>query len=110
MKTKILMLVMVLAWALCGTGDVYAEGFEGLSDIPSTGEMVMIGVGVVFVITFIIVAALNLADDGEAKGAEEAEEEIDISRIEPAAEVKLRIDPVLTLQKNAVGAGLSLSF
>jgi len=99
-KTKILMLVMVFAWALCGAGDVHAD----LDDIPSTGEMVMIGVGVALVITFIIVAVLSIGDD------EEAEEEINLSRIEPAAKVKLRIDPVLTLQKNAVGGGLSFSF
>ena len=103
MKTKILVsvLVTVFAWALCGVGDVHAEGLE---DIPSTGEFVMIGVVVALVITVIIVVALNAGDD------EEAEEEILVSRIEPAAKVQLRIDPVLTLQKNAVGAGLSLSF
>ena len=99
-KTKILVsvLVMVFAWALYGVGDVYAEG---LDDIPSTGDFVMIGVAVVLVITVIIVAALNAGDD---------EEEILVSRIEPAAKVQLRFDPVLTLQKSAVGAGLSFSF
>ena len=101
MKTKILMLVTVFAWVLCGAGDVHAEGFEGLDDIPSTGEFVMIGVAVVLVITAIIVVALNAGDD---------EEEILVSRIEPAAKVQLRFDPVLTLQKSAVGAGLSFSF
>lgn len=103
-KTKILMLVMVFAWALCGAGDVRAEG---LDDIPSTGEFVLIGVGVVLVITLIVVAVLNAGGDEEAK---EVEEESHVSRIEPAAKVKLRIDPVLTLQKNAVGGGLSFSF
>ena len=101
MKILVSVLVMVFAWALYGVGDVYAEG---LDDIPSTGDFVMIGVAVVLVITVIIVAALNAGDD------EEAEEEILVSRIEPAAKVQLRIDPVLTLQKSAVGAGLSFSF
>ena len=98
MKILVSVLVMVFAWALYGVGDVYAEG---LDDIPSTEDFVMIGVAVVLVITVIVVAALNAGDD---------EEEILVSRIEPAAKVQLRFDPVLTLQKSAVGAGLSFSF
>ena len=69
----------------------------------------MIGVAVVLVITVIIVAALNAGDDEEAEEGG-GQEEIPVSRIEPAAKVQLRIDPVLTLQKSAVGAGLSFSF
>ena len=96
------MLVMVFAWALCGAGDVHAEGFD---DIPSTGEFVMIGVAVVLVITVIIVAALNAGDDEEAG----EQEEFNLSGIdEPAPSV--RIDPVLALGRDTVGAGMAFSF
>ena len=105
MKTKILMLVMVFAWALCGAGDVHAEGFEGLDDIPSTGEFVMMGAVAAIVIGFVVLAIVSSGNDEEAG----EQEEFNLSGIdEPAPSV--RIDPVLALGRDTVGAGMAFSF
>ena len=110
MKTKILasVLVGVFAWVVCGVGDVQAAG--SLEDMPSTGDFVMFGVAVVLVVTVIVMVAVH--SGGGEKGAEgEAEgKEIIVSGIEPAATPQLRIDPVITLRKHAVGAGVAFSF
>ena len=105
-KKKILasVLATVFAWTLCGVGDAHAEEFLG--DMPSTGEFVAVGVSVAVVITVIIVAAVNSGADEnseEGKEAERAEKQAPASGIEPVSEARFRIDPVLTLQKDALG-------
>lgn len=106
MKRKILVsvLVTIFAWSICDVGDAYAD----LDDIPSDEEMVLLGVGVAAVVSLIIVVAINAG--GDEKVEEKAREDTPVPRTEPAGRAQLRIDPVLTLQKDAVGAGLSFSF
>jgi hypothetical protein len=112
MITKILVsvLVMVFAWTVCDVGDVQAEG---LSDIPSTGEIVAVGLGVAAVITLIVVIALNAGDDEDAKEDVEdlkTKEEISNPQFEPVSKGPVRMEPMVILQERAMGAGLSLSF
>jgi hypothetical protein len=113
MRTRILasVLAAIFAWTVCGVGDVHAEEF--LEGMPSTGEMVAIGVGVALVIIVGIAIVLDSGDDGKAERADKAENaegEICVSVIGPPAKVQFRVDPVLTLQKDGVGAGFVFSF
>ena len=101
MKTKILMLVMVFAWALCGAGDVHAD----LDDIPSTGEFVAIGVAAAVVIGLIVVAIVSSGNGGEAG----EQEDFTLSGIDEP-EPSVQVDPVLTLGRDTVGAGVAFSF
>lgn len=102
MKTKILMLVTVFAWVLCGAGDVHAEG---LDDIPSTGEFVAIGVAAAVVIGLIVVAIVSSGNGGEAG----EQEDFNLSGIDEP-EPSVQVDPVLTLGRDTVGAGVAFSF
>jgi hypothetical protein len=115
MKKKIFvaLLVAFFAWTVSGVGDVHAGSLE---DMPSTGEFVMIGALAVMAVTTIIVLAVKSGDDAKDEAAAKvedsgnAEETILVSGIEPVARPQVRIDPVLTLQKNGVGAGVAFSF
>ena len=104
------LLILSFVWTLGGAGELFAAGpgtspNKDISDIPSTGEFVAMGVAAVAVIAIIVMLIVSSGDDEEARETEEVTE----SRIEEPAP-SVRIDPVLTLGRDTLGAGLAFSF
>ena len=71
----------------------------------STGEFVAMGVAAAAVIGIIVILIVSSGDDEDAGGAEE----VNVSGIEEPARPE-RVDPVLILGRDTLGAGLTLSF
>ena len=109
MKRRVLvsLLATLLAWSLCGVGDVHAGSQDDSGDVK---DFAYIMLGVAVVISVIIALEKFTADSANADGDEEPGGEILVSVVEPADRAEFRVDPVLTIRKHAVGAGLAFSF
>ena len=103
-KIFVWVLAAMFAWTICDVSDACAY-FE---DMPSDEEVIAVGALVAMVLTAIVVISVKSWDDG--KPGEEYKHDLSLSESDSASEASLHIDPVLTLEKDGVGAGLSFTF
>lgn len=106
------LLALSFVWTLGGAGELFAAGpgtspnKKDLSDMPSGGEVAAMALGAVFVITLLVLAITHSGDDGEAEEADDPA--VGGGNGRPPS--SLRIDPVLTLDRDTLGAGVAFSF
>ena len=104
------LLILSFVWTLGGAGELFAAGpgtspNKDLGDIGPSDQEVSMMVVAGLMIAILVVAIVTSGDDEEAGETEE----VTVSGIEEPAP-PMRIDPVLTLGRDSLGAGLAFSF